>query len=279
MNHPPRKLPLTIVAILLLPILPVWAQENAVKASLLTDTSLAAPGSTIRVGVLLNIPPGSHIYWKNSGASGLPTEVEWSLPRGASIGELQWPAPKAFELDGLNEVFYGYEDQALLFATLTLPETSADTLTLAANVTWLLCLDDGVCIPGSEELTLDLRINESSRKSPVSATFDYYTVSIPKALESLDIALSYSWDRNTGELNIRIPENWRITRENSNREIGWYPETGSGWIVDILDPTRLVIRSKYSKQDPGPGILVLLLTDESNRTRLFVVPLPGPTQP
>ena len=52
------------------------------------------PGKPVWVGLQLAHAPEWHTYWKNSGDSGLPTMLEWTLPAGVSAGDIAWPTPK-----------------------------------------------------------------------------------------------------------------------------------------------------------------------------------------
>jgi DsbC/DsbD-like thiol-disulfide interchange protein len=56
----------------------------------------AAPGQTVWLGLLLDHAPKWHTYWKNPGDSGLPTELQWTLPAGVTAGPIQWPTPTKF---------------------------------------------------------------------------------------------------------------------------------------------------------------------------------------
>ena len=42
----------------------------------------AGAGKTVWVGLQLAHKPEWHTYWKNSGDSGLPTTLQWTLPEG-----------------------------------------------------------------------------------------------------------------------------------------------------------------------------------------------------
>ena len=75
-------------------------------------------GQPIWLGLQLKHQPGWHTYWKNSGDSGLPTQLEWTLPTGLFAGEIAWPLPKKLPLGNL--INYGYEDTVLLPVPLTL---------------------------------------------------------------------------------------------------------------------------------------------------------------
>ena len=76
---------------------PVQAQlyngKELVKASLVSDVTAIQPGQKFRVGVLYQIEPGWHIYWRFSGDSGIPTKIEWQLPKGFTASNLQCASP------------------------------------------------------------------------------------------------------------------------------------------------------------------------------------------
>ena len=86
-----------IVGVMFLCGAPAPAQQyngkELVKAALIADVSSIQPGQRFRLGVLYRIEPGWHIYWKYSGDSGIPTKIEWQLPEGFTIHDLQWPLP------------------------------------------------------------------------------------------------------------------------------------------------------------------------------------------
>src|SRR5690554_3659955 len=51
--------------------------EPRVEAVLLVDQKVVRPGDTFQVGVLFQIEPEWHIYWRNSGQGGMSTEVKF----------------------------------------------------------------------------------------------------------------------------------------------------------------------------------------------------------
>src|SRR5580698_11424529 len=63
------------------------------QASLVLSDDTAKPGDTVWAGVDLKMDPGWHTYWKNSGDSGIPTQIKWQLPPGVTAGEIHWPLP------------------------------------------------------------------------------------------------------------------------------------------------------------------------------------------
>ena len=126
------------------------AEEAHVRARLVADRVIPGPTPTTTVGVLFEMDPGWHIYWKNPGDAGLATEVVWDLPEGLTAEPLQWPTPMSFTQPG-DLAAFGYEHSVVLAARVALPETaSTEHATISASVSWLACKD--VCVLGGAEL-------------------------------------------------------------------------------------------------------------------------------
>lgn len=134
---------------------------KTVKAKLAADVTSIAPGSTFNLGVLLNVSPGWHVYWKNSGDSGLPTSVEYKLPEGFHAGGPRWPVPVVFVGAG-DVVDYGYEDSLFLYSSVMVPEglSEGENVPLKAVVSWVSCKE--ICIPGKAELEIVLPVSDES---------------------------------------------------------------------------------------------------------------------
>jgi DsbC/DsbD-like thiol-disulfide interchange protein len=96
--------------------------KELVRPSLISDVSSIEPGQKFRIGILYRIEPGWHIYWKNSGDSGIPTKIAWTLPAGFQVGDLQWPLPLRDKEPGDLEVF-DYQSEELLLAEVVAPAT------------------------------------------------------------------------------------------------------------------------------------------------------------
>ncbi len=145
-------------------VLAAWAPASAAKvvrtdhvtAELVAERSAVQPGGSLQIGLRLQHIPLWHTYWRNPGDSGLPTTVEWQLPAGAQVGEIEWPAPKRLPIGPL--VNYGYEGELLLPMRFTAPADArpGSELRLRAKADWLVCHD--VCIPESATLELLLPV-------------------------------------------------------------------------------------------------------------------------
>ena len=119
------------------------------QAKLILSADTAKPGDTVWAGVDMKMEPGWHTYWKNPGAAGLATKIEWQLPPGVTAGEIQWPLPE--KLPPIEVTTYGYSNEVVLLVPLTLATNlPAGPLDLKANVSWLECED--VCIPANQDV-------------------------------------------------------------------------------------------------------------------------------
>ncbi|MEM7413501.1 MAG: thioredoxin family protein [Myxococcota bacterium] len=187
---------LTLVGVLLTLALPALAapgptgeaalgvDDARVRAELVVDADRVAPGDRVRVGVLLTLDPGWHIYWENPGDSGAATQIAWNAPQG-EVGPLRWPAPHVFrEADGLLTT-YGYKDEVLLHAEARVVPAASDAWNLEAQVRFVACLT--ACIPGRIELAHAVPVGETRTPAEVSVRqrFDLAASRVPQRPRAL----------------------------------------------------------------------------------------------
>lgn len=139
------------------------------------------PGQPVWVGLQIKHQPEWHTYWKNSGDSGLPTQLEWTLPPGVLAGDIAWPLPKKISLGKL--VNYGYEGTLLLPVPLTItpdfkPSLLNPELTVKLKASWLVCRKE--CIPEEGEFTLSIPVKGSTALH--GAAFDAALAAQPQPL-------------------------------------------------------------------------------------------------
>jgi len=152
------------------------AAHTQVRLMLSADT--ARPGDTVLAGVDLKMEPGWHTYWKNPGAAGMATKIEWQLPPGVTAGEIQWPLPE--KLPPAEVTTYGYNDEVMLIVPLKLAaDLKPGPLGLKAKVSWLECKE--VCIPGSSDVEAKLNIGSETTNSADAATIDSWRMKVPQA--------------------------------------------------------------------------------------------------
>jgi len=141
-------------------------RTDQVRATLLAWAPHGVPqgqAASAWVGLQITHQPGWHTYWKNSGDSGLPTRLQWSLPPGVTAGEVAWPVPARIPVGDL--VNYGYEGTVLLPVPLTVtpafqPGPLANAMDIRLKASWLVCRLE--CIPQEGEFALKLPLNGST---------------------------------------------------------------------------------------------------------------------
>ncbi len=181
-----------------LALLVVWVMGGAgvafaampeVKVKLVADRDAAVPGQTLRVGVLMDIEPGWHIYWHNPGDTGMATVLRLAGPEGepgspefpgVEIGDFAWPIPERFELEG-GLVNFGYKDRVMFVAEVKVPaDYASEDLTLTVKADWLICRES--CVPGDGSATLTLPVATTSKPADASL-FD--TLPVPRGVEAV----------------------------------------------------------------------------------------------
>ena len=220
---------------------PVWAQGSGraeVKTDQVTATlmawvpqgvqvtpALAPAGSSaapVWVGLQIAHKPEWHTYWKNSGDSGLPTTLEWTLPPGVIAGDIDWPIPKKIPIGNLAN--YGYEGTVLLPVPLTItpdfkPPLTGNTLDVKLKAEWLVCKLE--CIPEEGEFALSIPIRGSTALN--GAAFEATFKATPKPV------LSYEGVRPDSQVQIdgqRLQVSVQgLPVELRGKTLGFFPET------------------------------------------------------
>jgi len=139
----------------------VERSEN-VEAELVSEVSTIQAGVPVTIALRLKMDEGWHTYWRNGADSGLPTEINWSLPDGFSAEGIQWPYPENIITPPL--VSYGYHGEIFLLNKIIVPDklNIGETVVFSARVDWLECED--VCIPGGVDLKIELEVVKDQPK-------------------------------------------------------------------------------------------------------------------
>ncbi|MBA4267024.1 MAG: protein-disulfide reductase, partial [Comamonadaceae bacterium] len=165
--------------------LPSKVESDLVRAELMAHAPQGAgPGQAVWVGLQLSHAPEWHTYWKNSGDSGLPTELQWTLPPGVSAGEVAWPTPRKFPLGNLAN--YGFDGTVLLPVPLTVsPDFRGSHIDVQLYAAWLVCRKE--CIPEEGNFALRIPVDGSTglNAQAFEATFAAAPTSQPPASSTI----------------------------------------------------------------------------------------------
>lgn len=124
------------------------------------DVGWIGPGQSFNIIVAVTPDPDWHVYWKNPGVSGAPTEIEIDAPEGYKVGEPIYPRPSIIQTgDGPT---YGYKELAAIFVPVTAPPVIKDEFaTFEVTTSWLACKK--VCVLGKAETTITLSTNQQTQ--------------------------------------------------------------------------------------------------------------------
>ena len=144
-----------------------WAQfgqESHVKVRVFPEVKWAAPGETVWLAIEIKMQPDWHIYWKNYGDTGLETTFDFDLPKGTTVGEIQWPLPE--KITAANIVSYGYSGTQYFLVPVTLDSLyKENVLPIKMHISWLECAD--VCIPGETDVSITLPVKKEKPQPDV----------------------------------------------------------------------------------------------------------------
>jgi len=212
-----------LLAVALAP-LPAVAQSAGAASAVVTTPQVRAElvahapaglaaGQAVRLGLKIEHQPHWHTYWKNPGDSGLPTTLTWTLPAGASVSDIDWPAPQRLPIGPLMN--YGYEGTLLLPVTLNLPAGATEAgLEVKLRAEWLVCKD--VCIPEGGDFVL--KLPPQTAIAGQAALFDAARAAAPQPLPEARATASVE----DGAIKVRVdglPPAWQ------GKTLSFFPET------------------------------------------------------
>ncbi|MBM2839948.1 MAG: cytochrome c biosis protein transrane region [Bacteroidetes bacterium] len=257
--------------------------KHHTSIELVSSVKTIRPGGKFLVGVLMKMDPGWHTYWKNSGESGLPTQIDWRLPEGFTAGEIQWPLPHKYNESG-DILTYGYEAENMLIVEITAPSSlQSDTQTaLRANVHWLEC--ENICIPGDDSVEVTLPVLDATPAAANMAIFDKYRLQIPRSFsESNDFSFTSSLSNSAVEIHL-IPVPGKTLSFVKDKSPDFYPEPieeiSTGRTQISVSPNRAILRVPLSVFEKvfGPfalrGVVVYQMEGEERSSVAIAIPLP-----
>jgi len=199
------------------------------QARLILSADTARPGDTVLAGVDLKMEPGWHTYWKNPGAAGYATKIEWQLPPGVTAGEIQWPLPE--KLPPVEVTTYGYDDEVVLLVPLKLAaDLKPGPLDLKAKVSWLEC--KAACIPGNGNVEATLNISDQTKVSADVALIESWKSKVPQTNGFYQFQ---AWWENVTNDDTRsfIMSNWRGGADKNIKfaSVDFFPNTSDNFEV------------------------------------------------
>ena len=145
------------------------AQSNRVDTEyassiFLPEKTAFVPGETTWLAFAQELEPNWHVYWKNPGDSGLPLELNWTLPDGFNAGDVVYPTPERIPVGPLAN--FGHHGAPVFLVPITVDEnvTGADA-TLNVSATWLIC--EEICVPETGDFELTMPVADEAENFPL----------------------------------------------------------------------------------------------------------------
>jgi DsbC/DsbD-like thiol-disulfide interchange protein len=243
--------------------------ERVVDARLVCEETALEPGTTARLGILLQIAPEWHLFWDGCNDTGYPITVTPELPEGFHARPIEWPAPRRILSPG-DILDHVYEGRVLLILPVDVPADlppGAD-VSLGARLEWVSCHD--ACEIGGDSVSIRLPVvahaaNGSSNaaaagraKSESAPLFAETRARVPVGAGG-EVA---EWTWNDDTLVVTAP---------GAKWMAFYPQSACESFVDLVtdsmkEAPRLELRTRAvdGKRVPVRGVLEIRLADSTS---------------
>ncbi len=173
--------------IFLIILLSIAKSNSQVKSELYLIPTKA--NNHYKIAALIELDKGWHIYWRNPGDIGIPTEFKWKLPDGVKVSNPIWPIPDIFESEGLFS--YGYENKTIFLFDLILEDSIKLSEKITFEINSLICKE--ICIPFDTTITFNLDEIRLINNSDYFLT--EHKIEFPSIESSLKISVDYGSEK------------------------------------------------------------------------------------
>lgn len=154
--------------------------DTVVYAKFQSNVQAIKPGSKFLLAVYLDIVGDYRISWTNPGDVGRGTRVKFKVPRGFTVGPVQFPAPKRFVRDD-GAVSYGYEGDTAVFAEVRAPRklSSSKVYRFDVDADWVACKKE--CATEEINAWFELISQRNAPKGELSQELKAHYAAVPRA--------------------------------------------------------------------------------------------------
>lgn len=201
--------------------------ETPLEVTLVSEVTSIQPGKAFYAGLHLHHGPGYHSYWKCPGIVGVPTNIQWKLPRGFEAGEIEWPEPESVLMFKIKA--QGFERDVLLPVKITPPANlkPGETVRLEGKASWMACAR--TCHPGFGEVALELPVKKEvpAFNDKWRAMFEQERGRFARKTEAWESSAVENGQTVTLTLSPTSPGARKLTSEQAARIIFF---TEDGWV-------------------------------------------------
>jgi suppressor for copper-sensitivity B len=152
-----------------------WAESAHAKARLVSAVAATAGAERLQLGLEIKLDPGWKTYWRTPGEGGMPPRFDWSGSANVAGIAIAWPAPKRFEIGGMESV--GYSDHVILPLEVALAKPG-EPLALRLALHYAVCRE--ICMLVEAKLALDLPATQSGARSTNADAIAQFQARVPR---------------------------------------------------------------------------------------------------
>jgi DsbC/DsbD-like thiol-disulfide interchange protein len=183
------------------------------------------PGS-VRLGLVVELEAGWHLYWANPGDAGLAPVIRWTLPPGSRAGPLVHPVPVKTAGGGI--VSFEHESPVLLLCDIAPApgQGGGGAWQASAVLEWMACKES--CLTGETAVRASFPPSESGlrRGREVVTAF---APRFPRPLAEAGLAVGTATARRSGgDWLIEIA----LSGEAAGRAVDFYPHPLEDFVID-----------------------------------------------
>lgn len=160
-----------------------WVDNDAARVRLISQQT-SITGSSVQLGVQIELSQGWKTYWRNPGDSGIPPNFDWSGSENLKSVTVRWPVPHRYDLSG--EMTFAYKDEVIFPVEVTL---SDPTKPLDVSLDFFYGICEEMCVPARAELSLTLRPSQKAEPSLFNAAIERAIARVPKAAKAVGLSV------------------------------------------------------------------------------------------
>lgn len=226
------------------------------------------PNSQLMLIFDFKIQKGWHIYWKNPGDTGLPTDIKIDTDDKFKTEGIIWAVPKMFPFKDM--VIYGYDDSVRLIVPLNIPkDMKYGTYNVKAYVDFLVCKEE--CLPGKDTFNITFKVSDKSQLSSGITNINLSAYPINASNEQITTVILN--DTLLTDIQINPLRDAQYYAEFYPEDQGYYIYSGiKATINENLVSLKLPL-DKYREEDPKElkGILIFRNLDGHQASGSFYV--------
>lgn len=215
------------------------------ETRLYADLSTVTPGRPFWLVLHIKLKDSWHTYWKNPGDSGTAPILNWTLPSGFTVGDIQYLAPDKLPVDPLMD--YGYHTDAYYLIPVKTPDlvNKNATIIFMLKAQWLVCTKD-ICIPEKGEFSMVMPVTPAHgdpKPSDQALLIAGLVDKLPKPINE-----TFTFDSNGTDVtfSVKLPK-----AVANNSRVEFYPATDG--VISNTAPQKVDINGDTVHFSIGAG--------------------------